>query len=493
MITTTTNQKKLVYRQDPDGVFRLKCGAEDASIVSPKKKKKKRPEVHNELLDLSYKISGDDITTNAVPDPSTTPAFSPEPLMVHAPQSLHSVPDSERGSLPDPAPSESHVITTQNLKRDKRKHIRQDNEKDDECSIGSPSSRESHTTHSHYQESVRSHISDVDQPTPYSQLRSSLVTMVATKEAQIFHIPSFALGLGTAFVLYRFRDPLLIMVVGLVGIVAALVVFSVVAGTAFFYLGLLKIEDLTELRVWKNQFMARIRGNPSKLPQEMPSHPEDSGSSDLEIELEYEKTAQTKAAMEDAIDSARAARAALETRSLKSNKSHKSADDVEPPVLAPRNTYTTVKPFKHSYTDELMTRNRKAPQLNRSQSHDVKRDIMNKVEMFRAKNEARAQYKVSNPELVLHKSDMAPYKVINPELLQHRRRLDAKQLPPHPSEAQDLPLINEVKLMSGKEFDPYENRRHPNLVRLNTVASKQSVLGTRQGYNMFMANAEGDD
>lgn len=78
------------------------------------------------------------------------------------------------------------------------------------------------------------------------------------------------------------------------------------------------------------------------------------------------------------------------------------------------------------------------------------------------------------------------------EALREREAMRADRAPPRVvkvpgrsvSHVQELPLVNEVKLL---DRDDYEMM---GLQRNNTVGSKRSILGTRNNYNRFMANVD---
>ena len=61
-----------------------------------------------------------------------------------------------------------------------------------------------------------------------------------------------------------------------------------------------------------------------------------------------------------------------------------------------------------------------------------------------------------------------------------------KNLPPV---SDDLPFINEVKLISHEEMAGGA----PDIRRLDTMMSKKSILGTTANYNKFLANVQDDD
>lgn len=95
--TTKTKKKKLVYRQDPDGVFRLKKIDDNNSIksVDLANKKKEVDNYLNELIDCSYSIVDDipdkeiareeeeEKIIHEIPNPpSTQPEPKPKPTTI---------------------------------------------------------------------------------------------------------------------------------------------------------------------------------------------------------------------------------------------------------------------------------------------------------------------------------------------------------------------------------------------------------------------------
>lgn len=175
------------------------------------------------------------------------------------------------------------------------------------------------------------------------------------------------------------------------------------------------------------------------------------------------------------------------------------------PVKSARVPLTSVTPFKSTpskqdsrfqSTPELVAGEHSSPpKLNRFHTSDPKgyQNQPKKGSIFSLGKLRRP----SNNSLELTKTK-TNQSIPSVELIDSSssRHSPIRQHYSHHDDPEELPFINEVKLISSE--DDFGNMPDPlppinNINRLNSVMSKQSVLGTRANYNKFLANVHGND
>ena len=211
---TTTKKKKLVYKQDNDGVFRLKkVDNNDISSIEYAEDKKKVDDYINELLDCSYKLPEE-------PKPEVEPPKSQAPEKKRIKQKVSKPTSPKTSSKPFPPTSFSSTYTPAAI------------------------------------------------PTNSSTFLDRMKSAVGNQSVKHFHIQSFVLGAVSTLVLYRSQDLLLHYAIVIFNVLKVLVVVSVVIGCATWYSGIVTLLDLGNSGKIIDQIKARINGTDSTPKQQ---------------------------------------------------------------------------------------------------------------------------------------------------------------------------------------------------------------------------------
>ncbi|EDK39430.2 hypothetical protein PGUG_03528 [Meyerozyma guilliermondii ATCC 6260] len=402
MATVTASKKKLVYKQGPDGVFRLKKvdDKDGDGAAGGNSAKKGVNDYLNELIGCAYEVQSD---LNDKPVDSAPPSSSKPPPL----QTRHT------------SPANPNTFTPNAKKANSKRTV-------------SPTSSD--------------HSIEPELPPPVVQIKS----MVGLH----FHIPSFLLGAVSSVVLVHVWPLLAHYTVIALGFAKLGVLWGTVLGVICWYCGLIKIQDASTLRQLARNISSYVRPLPTtnQPRQESPEYDsEDMMSVDSDVAVD-ESNGQTTTPI--------------------------------PPKQVRRNTLTRVTPFKYSsprdkYSSnpELPTDKKVAPKLNRGFTTDPRqysRRHSSGVIPSRSRQNSSQSLDLMRPRTNTSQesSDSASYK--------------HKNLPPV---SDDLPFINEVKLISHEEMAGGA----PDIRRSDTMMSKKSILGTTANYNKFLANVQDDD
>ncbi|ODV76784.1 uncharacterized protein CANTADRAFT_331558 [Suhomyces tanzawaensis NRRL Y-17324] len=389
---TTTKKKKLVYKQDPDGVFRLKKVDTDEPLPhQPAPAPDSTPGLLNELLDCSYQIVPPPAeAAPAIPAVPAVPApaeITPEPVHhAHHSHHVHPVPEPMAVPLaPQPASATDPGVSWYESgpahdRRRKKSKLKQ-----------KPKSRPT-----------------LPPQPPLVVPRVNWMRMAAdhtSAQAKQFHPPSFVLGATTAGVLYVLRAALTHYALVVFDILKFAILWGVLLVVICWWTGLIKPQD-TE----------RISDALTRMKLRM---------------------------VTDAIP----------------------AVPIPRPQPERRNTLTKVTPFKFQPKNE---RHQSTPDLHQHAKPAQPQPKLTRIHTtgLRTSPQKTSPAKVS------------PRKARNGSI---DTSASHKRLPPYPKEAEELPFINEVKLVSDQASEflledahaPPAVASHGAPKRLNTYSSKQ--------------------
>lgn len=446
--STATGKKKLVYKQDPDGVFRLKKLPSDASSTLSRGSEDVRLEKRavdsyiNELIECSYQV----------------PALAPKPALTPVPEKIV----DEASKLPDS--DDKQPSRGKKSRKAKTPSISSEATLDLEPELFVPE---------------RSLLPQTAEPTPFPDLPSSdseEPPMPSAPKSRFAWDPitlpadprivSYVLGLATAGLLLRFWPSVSSYAVVALNVLKMGVLWGTVVAVIAWYAGLINVHNLLVvfLKGLVDRLRAKALGQAPDAPQKTSPVAEHSAPKTVHMApspmLELPDSSSEEEEDEDLVgipEEPRRARSAS-------------------PQKERRNTLTKVTPYKpapkpdryHSAQDVR----RHTPKLNRIQTADAR--------LFQRR---LAPLAASSRKNSTHSLDMAHLRHDPSELTS--RLLPNKRLPPHPYETEELPFINEVKLMTKAEMD---DDSIVDVHRLGSVFSKKSVLGTRAGYNKFLEN-----
>lgn len=456
---TQTGKKKLVYRQDPDGVFRLKKVDTTATSLALSIRSKK----DDELVDLSYKL-------RPVADPAVVPA--PEPI--------EPIAEIEPVIFPVPAAGKLH----------RKRSVASSLASSDVATVDDApkKSNPKHTlappfepTPTHSPEFLPTILPAKKKVLPRERVVLETAPP-ATTPAPIYRIPqiklpafdapksmadqrvlSFVAGLITAFVIQRLALTLGHYALALLQLLKVLTLVAVVAGGASWYLGVVNASHIEVLRL-------RLTGRPVVVvPTSVAVSPAELAQSTA-TQFDYSDSDSDVSWPGVDSDDDRLVRAS--PKSIK-----KEMPLMDPPIRIPsperkverakpvrKNTLTNIKPFvapERRLPTRTYTADPIAPKSNRKNS-------ITSIDMARG-----AHY----DDLRGH----SPVRHVSPN----------KRLPPYPRPSEDLPLVNEIKLLRKADLigDDTLTPLDGGVARLGSVMSKTLVLGTRANYDKFLARA----
>lgn len=455
--STATGKKKLVYKQDPDGVFRLKKLPSDASSTLSRGsedvllEKRAVDNYINELIGCSYEVPA--------PKPPLTPV--PEKVVVDESKKLPDSDDKQpsRGKKPRKAKTPS----PRSLSPDNGLLVEIDHPEPVETPL--PLSVDPAPF-----ADPESEAEDDIMPAPKSRFAVDPVTLPADPR-----IVSYVLGLATAGLLLRFWPLVSSYAVVFFNVLKMGLLWGTVVAAIAWYAGLINVQNL--LVVFLKGLVDRLRGRILGLALAAPKPASPAKSATLAPKpLIHPRPLQTlpdSSSEEEEEEDDEVVTIPEEPRRARSASPQKER----------RNTLTRVTPYKpapkpdryHSVQD--LPRHTPTPKLNRIQTADA-RLYQRRLAPLAASSRKNSAHSLDTTYLRSHDVAELPSR-----LLPHKR------LPPNPYEAEELPFINEVKLMTKAEMD---DDSIVDVHRLGSVFSKKSVLGTRAGYNKFLENF-GDD
>lgn len=571
--TKTTKKKKLVYKQDPDGVFRLKKINDDVASLKTNEAIDKKTQVDqylNELIDCSYSIvdedeeSGTTQTTTAeenfmkITTPTTAATTtdggtmrrkkikpttnntssknlkikSASPIPVSAPPfqpqvAVTSKPDpSPQAAAPPPLPSPIPV----------------------------PSSTEFVVK----TKTEESKIEAKEEIQPYTE--EEVEEMVPDKSTfmsrLIAQVPGFLAGIISTCVCLKYRQELAYGLVGLTVIGIALGVVTILGICSCLYLGLINLDDLKRYLPFSGKPKVAKDTDPIREEYNVPLISEPEEKDDHEVleekdslpqytheEYGYEDDKEEPGNIieqyEYQPEQLYEDKPVKQVNNLHPHKhqdlpppeEYKPLEGPKPPKLSrppkeatSRRASSTVKirPYRYENREHkvfnVVPINTSIPLPNNEYRHHMK----TKPELVRASTEPSRlnskKKKSGSSSPISTKSDYSnhihhyhpkahsqPAQVgVPPQLLK------VKQLPKLPSQAEELPFINEIKLVDGYSDEEdadqvdipseapiyhYKTEYADNLEflkRNQSTMSKHSVLGTRSNYNKFISNVRDD-
>ena len=441
--TTTKTKKKLVYKQDPDGVFRLKkVNGDEVPNIKPKHtsdttKKKQVDDYLNELVDCSYKLFSD-------------PPDTPDVTRIEVP--------------PVTQISDSHDTKSTTVKKRKSKQV--ENKPIHEESLKETFPKVTTASATIYKE----------EPIVAASVESFLKQLkMAPQETMTqikrFHPQSFILGVGSALILYRLQP--LIFHYGLIALNLAKygVLWGIVLGGAGWYLGIVNMKDMEQNLA---RIKAKISGKSGDIAGRNTNAADDTPSIYDQEEMEDEEEE------------------VLAPTPTKTSTGAYSKNDMNPPLppTERKNTLTSVTPFKHQQEQKFASSNfYSTPDLHLHQQQ--KQPKLTRIHT----TDSKPRYQTRPSPTVVQDRRRGAYSRHGLFDSSFSRQSPDKDLPTPPDgrfsamSADELPFINEVKLFNSYEMDDPEDE----MKRQNTTMSKKSVLGTLAKYSTFVANATYND
>lgn len=433
--TTTSGKRKLVYKQDPDGVFRLKkadAASTASSILGADDVKES-----DELCDLSYKFRP-----------------SPEPVLYDSPR----VREVEPPKQPKP----------KRKKKQQQEQQQQPSTSDNLLDLIADSEK--------ILNSLKRPDTTETQPPPL-ELKAAPVPQ--SKAWNFFpnfshhisfptsimdpRLASYIAGIVSALLVQRMAPTLSYYGIVLFNLLKIAVVAGVVVGVVCWYAGFINVS---------NQF---IVGYLDKLKSKL-SGEEPAPSAPTRTLSNVEEDVVSDAGSDvswPGVDSEEE-----EIAPKEQFKPHTRARSESPVKASRRSNFTNVTPFvapPRRHTNPIITPAAgylKAKQLERRHSEvpQLGRRESNASSIESRHSNPRRYAEPPSPVIKLH-----------------------KKLPSFPNE--DLPLVNEIKvsrLHLDVDDDSISDLMSHNINRHNSIMSKNSVLGTRANYDRFLANVKED-
>ncbi|EGV64196.1 hypothetical protein PSN45_003676 [Yamadazyma tenuis] len=438
-MSTVTTKKKLVYKQDPDGVFRLKKLGDDDRL-STKSDKRTVDDYLNDLISCAYEVvepnkvqpilSEDNVSLQS---PTKSVKIQPQPSETHYDAQPSYPPQSP---LPEPLASSA---TKENLTfKDRTNGL----------NITFPPSPQVGTSFSFPK-------------MPVSTLNSS----------KMFHIPSFGLGLVIAITISQSSTYILSYSKIAFEYAKIGLVWVLILGAIAWYTGIIKVQEWSKLRTTLTSLTAK----PSQEATSAPGTPiSPTNILNHNHYFNQNQNQNQNREMHSHVHDYMGDSPPQASRSQSSRPRYKSR-----PSESRRNTATNIMPFKpHVRPEYASERSPSVPNLSHEKSS------LPKLTRFNTSDNSKTNYWRF---VERSRADNEPRHV--------KSFPKAAPLPSLPDE--DLPFVNEVKLLSRKPgFDSFNEMEQVDdlpgfdIKRSNTSASKKSVLGTKQNYYKFLANAD---
>ncbi|RLV90067.1 hypothetical protein JA1_004837 [Spathaspora sp. JA1] len=477
--TTTKRKKKLVYRQDPDGVFRLKKENDNESIHSQTtiEKGKTVDRLLNELMECSYKVLEPEPpmalkTTKLKPkikqapkivtkdlEPVREPTPSPTQVIPSPPTTTSSSAVSRRSSSKSSSPSSvgDSVATTP---------VEVLSEPEPACAPEPQTAQVSQDLKTKHDSKIKS------QQNSNQSILKSIMASTKNTAAYIsrFHIPSYLLGIISTVIAVRYLDLIInLVIIGVILGGVGIVVSIGVVGLLWYFenLGILKGYNNTADKLFNKletfdspRKQSKVDNKPvgehvfdnsdilpaAPLPQQHHQHQEEEVVEDDE---------------EDTLSDG-------QVDPIPEPKEEKKSR---------RSSQIRVAPYRYERRQSDYPTGRSAPNLL---------SMGNGLQTFRTSNSPPSIKRVNTEPLKLHSKKSGGNSPVR------------KTLPILPMQAEELPFINEVRLVDSYSDLDSNNAKHKHhddgsVKRSNSTMSKQSLLRTRENYKRFMANAEDGD
>lgn len=426
--TSTTGKKKIVYKQDTDGVFRLKKIPTDIGMHGKDSENKNAAEDHlNELIGCTYQV------LNSSTEESKDVSPTPDPILV--------------------CPKDTKYITEHQTKPKRR----------------------------------AAKIKSTNSSAPSIRLKAPNIKIGTERFEKMsgLHVPSFVAGCTMTLVLVS-SSPLITHYTSMMFNIVKLGLFWVLlVGGITWYSGMIKLQDSEAISTFINGIKETFFE--TEVQEEEEGEDEsDTGMNTHGHSDHYTRKNSSEISIPNAVPRRRSAS----------------------PVKSTRTPLTSVTPFKSTppkqdsrfqSNPELVTgENSSPPKLNRFHTSDPKgyQNLPKKNSILSLGKMRR----LSNNSLELTKTK-TNQSIPSVELIDSSssRHSPTKQHSSYHDDPEELPFINEVKLISsddgfGEMPDSLPSlNSNSNVLRLNSIMSKQSVLGTRANYNKFLANVQSSD
>ncbi|CAI5758490.1 unnamed protein product [Candida verbasci] len=441
--STAKKKKKLIYRQDPDGVFRLKK-IDDNDYSSTNKtldkdgiinKKENINNYLNELINCSYQIIKDSTNNETA---------------------------SIQSSVDDSIRSGKKIRPTSNYTSSKNLNL-----------ITPPTTAESinqySDIHSHHQLPSKSptiSIKSLDQESIKSQdkknnnkFKNLMITLM--NKASSFHAPSFLIGIlfgiiscTTIFIYKEFfiKLTIILVVLGLVGGIIGLIALSI-----FIYFNLFNVRSIGIINNVLSKFI-KAENIPNQVSDATSLNSNESYG-DQSIKFEMSEIPQQQ--------------------EVRDKRYHQPIDQPQQPKLQKRRSSNIrVTPYRFE----------RGSKPSSSHHHESSPNLLNNPQFY-AKQQPKIQRASSEP-VSKNKN------ILKPKSRSNSTENSFKDLPTLPAQAEELPFINEVKLLDS--FDQeieniiplQQNQYNKNNDMISRNLSKKSVLNTRENYKKFLANVD---
>lgn len=420
--TSTTGKRKIVYKQDADGVFRLKKVPASGTATHSHPQESSVDDHLNELIECAYQLPGtkkDDLVRDEV--------------QVY--------------------PKDDKPAATGYLSKQEKRPVPKKTNTGATKSAGSK----------------------------ISQLK---LNSTAFDSLGNFHLPSFGSGVVTTLILIT-SSPLISHYAVVIFNVAKIGIFwGILVGGISWYAGLIRLEDTDRIR----GFVELVKG---RFTADEPA--EEPAEEDEEEEEHEDEEFDTKSRQHDVFEDLR--------RRKSSDPAVPRRRSESPTKLS--NVLTTVTPFKPSQKDSYASKFQSTPDLTEKQAPKMPRTYTADTKGYSRRGSAHSAGKTrrlssNSLDLIKTKTNQS---IPSMELIDSStsRHSPVKQYSYSQDDLEELPFINEVKLMSSADDtrsalpDLPSMNSNNGFKRLNSVMSKNSVLGTRVNYSKFLANVPGSN
>lgn len=545
----SSGKRKLVYKQDPDGVFRLKKVMSDAtssalSILTKDDSTKITPLLQpgDELCDLSYKIV----------DTSHNHDHIHDQVIEHDNHSIVSSTSSSSSSFSQ-LPNRDQTNNNKKQAKPKKKKIKTNKShsiKDTDSIQGSElafppvspipeepfiqdqpqldppvtitpeisNSEQSIPQESNNEDIKNSPLTKVFNFLPISKIKAPFsIDLSKPNSMTDQRVVFFISGLFTALLLQKLAPTISYYAIIFLNLLKLSVLSGIVVGGICWYAGLIKLSNHAYLNDLFYNVKAKITGEPIPKPVSVPASAktgtksrasprqvydeEDDDDSDIDSDVSWpgmDNESSDEEVEEDENDYTQQPIFKPKIASPRSQIPEPRTRSSSPPKTTRKNTLSTIVPFVAPPRKMHSTHNIPQPSSKSIHQQQPKLSRIHTLEpLLRRDPNFNIDYDRRGSSATI---DMAKGTVKNQDLRGHspiRQISPHKKLPPNPGFSEDLPLINEIKLLRKEQAKDDDNlseliSNFGDVKRLNTTMSKNSVLGTRANYDKFLANAGRD-
>lgn len=311
----------------------------------------------------------------------------------------------------------------------------------------------------------------------------------STKSFSEFHVPSFIWGFITPLLLMKYALPIIIL--GVMGLVAA----GVVIGLLFHF-------DRLEILKGKNQPLDKLINFLDALKKDKAKKKELADKAKLEV-VAKEEAAQIEDSKQEQEPSSSAESSSDSESELDSDRPESDSDEETEVEFISDGASSINTDYAEFLKQALPLHKHKSPISAPRSPKQIQPDPhVIKVAPFRFE---RRERNTSLPNLEASEKSSPPPKpsrtVPNSRRVSTGSVLPVRKLPSIPTQSdEDLPLINEVRLVDDLDDDPSPTSSvfeapptHNMLKRGLSTKSKHSLLRTRENYKQFLANVDGYD